>query len=231
MFNNSVELNEVITREDNKNINKKGIDISRIKRGEIIWVELDYGIDGDTRLKGNRPCVAIANQKCLDNSYAITVAPVTSSYIKMNKEIGTHVTLQEGDGVKRVSTVLCEQLSTIDKDMILSVNNGYVSELTMKKIEKAIMVQVGINLEKVEEKIEDVKKADYDYIDALASDCIESIYRYKEHKDDFFMRLYKTSKATLKQYCKEFKINEEQILKEKMNELMNNKQNQKVSNA
>ena len=111
-----------------------------IKRGDIIYVKLQ----GKGSCQSNiRPAVCISNQ--LNNIYAPTlqVCPITS---KVKNNLPIHVYLGSNFGLSKTSTLLAEQICTIDKkEQIIGKVIGHVDESTLKKIEKAITIQLSMN--------------------------------------------------------------------------------------
>jgi len=88
-----------------------------LKRGEIYYADLRQAAVGSEQ-GGIRPVLIIQND--IGNKYSPTtiVAVITS---KDKKELPTHVTLHKSsvNGLTKDSTILLEQLKTIDKCRIL----------------------------------------------------------------------------------------------------------------
>ena len=110
----------------------------KIERGQIYMANLGQGkgsIQG-----GNRPVVVISNP--LNNKYSptINVLPITS---KTKNNLPVHVDIGKECGLITESTVLVEQLITINKSQLISL----VGRCTLKKmrdIAKAIMIQINL---------------------------------------------------------------------------------------
>ena len=105
-----------------------------IKRGDIVLVNLDPVVGSE---QGKiRPALVIQND--IGNIYSPTtiVAPITSKVF--DKEFPTNVQITPADsGLERNSTVLLNQIRTIDKSRIVKKVGKLNAEL-MKKINLAI---------------------------------------------------------------------------------------------
>lgn len=112
----------------------------RIKRGEIYYADLGVTVGSEQR--GIRPVLIIQND--IGNKYSQTtvVAPITSKIGKKSHQ-PTHVPIV-CDGLFACSTVLLEQIRTIDKSRI-RWRVGMVDAETMRKVEMALLVSVGID--------------------------------------------------------------------------------------
>ena len=116
-------------------INVKNIEI---KRGDIFYAKLN----GVGSVQCNiRPVMVLSND--LNNKYAPTlqVCPLTS---QLKNNLPIHFDL-EGFGLNKKSTFLGEQLTIIDKTQLVSDKIGSVDEVTLKRAEKAISVQLSMN--------------------------------------------------------------------------------------
>ena len=109
-----------------------------IKRGDIFYAKLN----GIGSVQCNvRPVMILSND--LNNKYAPTlqVCPLTS---KVKNNLPIHFYL-EGFGLNKKSTFLAEQLTIIDKTQLVSDKIGSVDEITLKRAEKAISIQLSMN--------------------------------------------------------------------------------------
>ena len=111
----------------------------KIMRGEIYYADLDPIVGSEQG--GMRPVLILQNNMGNKHSPTVVVAAITSRLGKF--KLPTHVKLASERLVKN-SFVLLEQLRTIDKSRIYEYI-GKVTERDMKKIEKALLVSVGIN--------------------------------------------------------------------------------------
>jgi mRNA-degrading endonuclease toxin of MazEF toxin-antitoxin module len=108
------------------------------KRGEIFLVRL-ASKPKDVK---NRPALVVSLD--IRNRLAgdIIVVPLSTNL----RPAPTHVFLQEGEGgLSKPSVAKCEQLTTIDKALLLrGPFAGRIDAKKMAEVEKAIMVAVGI---------------------------------------------------------------------------------------
>lgn len=88
-----------------------------------------------------RPCVVISNDKNNMFSGSLTLIPLTS---QPKKELPTHVSIESGDVH---GTALCEQVTQVTKSLVDKNYDTTLDETTMSEIEKAVMVQLGIERE------------------------------------------------------------------------------------
>ena len=108
-----------------------------IRRGDIFYAKLN----GIGSVQCNvRPVMILSNN--LNNKYAPTlqVCPLTS---KNKNNLPIHFDL-EGFGLNKKSTFLAEQLTIIDKTQLVSDRIGSVDEITLKRAEKAISIQLSM---------------------------------------------------------------------------------------
>ena len=107
------------------------------KRGEIYLVNLP---SKPLDMK-NRPALIVSSD--IRNKFAddIIVVPLTTNL----RPAPTHILLQEGEGgLSRSSMAKCEQVTTIDKALLIKGPfAGRISDENMKKIEKAIIIAIG----------------------------------------------------------------------------------------
>jgi len=112
-----------------------------IKRGDIVLVNLDPVV-GSEQGK-TRPALVIQND--IGNAYSPTtiVAPITSKVF--SKEFPTNVQATPADsGLERDSTIMLNQIRTIDKSRIAK-KIGKLSAELMKKVNFAIKASVGLD--------------------------------------------------------------------------------------
>ncbi|MCX6749243.1 MAG: type II toxin-antitoxin system PemK/MazF family toxin [Candidatus Pacearchaeota archaeon] len=113
----------------------------RIRRGDIVRVNLEPVIGSEQG--GVRPALIIQND--VGNEYGTTtiIAPITSNIMK--KEYPTNVQFSSIDsGLKNESTILLNQIRTIDKKRI-NKKIGFLSNGIMKKVDEAIKVSLALN--------------------------------------------------------------------------------------
>ena len=114
--------------------------LNTIKRGQIYQAELGKR-DGSIQA-GVRPVVIISND--FNNKYSptVNVLPITS---KTKNNIPVHVDLGEKEGLTQPSTVLTEQMVTVNVSQ-LTKHIGQCNKYKMYEIERAILIQSGINI-------------------------------------------------------------------------------------
>lgn len=124
----------------------------------------------------DRPAVVVSNDENNKHSGTIEVAYLTT---QPKTELPTHVTIRS---TGRVSTVLCEQVTSISVER---VNNyiGQVSEQEMKKIDIALMISLQLDgdskshkqynetIKKQQEEIDGLKKE----IEQVQQECDDRI--------------------------------------------------------
>ena len=125
----------------NKTSERKTCDEMQLKRGMIAFADLG-GNKGSIQ-SGKRPVLICSNDMNNKYSSVLSVIPLTS---KMSKRpLPTHVELNSENTpcLKFKSIALCEQIMTLPKDSIEYVI-GNVSEEMMSKVNRAVMIQLGL---------------------------------------------------------------------------------------
>ena len=110
-----------------------------IKRGEIYSANL--GSREGSIQSGVRPVVIISNDMNNKFSPTVNVLPITS---KTKNSIPVHVGIGIKEGLSQESTILTEQIVTINQKQ-LGEYIGECGKYKMHEIEKAIMIQNGIS--------------------------------------------------------------------------------------
>ena len=112
-----------------------------IKRGDIILVNLEP-VKGSEQ-GGVRPCLIIQNDKGNKYSPLTIIAPLTSK--KFTKEFPTNVSVvREDSGLNKDSTILLNQIKTIDKSRIIKKISSLNSFL-MNKVDLAAKISLALN--------------------------------------------------------------------------------------
>ena len=108
-----------------------------IRRGEIIYIARGGATNGSEQF-ADRPAVVVSNDENNKHSGVIEVVYMTT---QPKTDLPTHVTVRS---TGRLSTVLCEQVSSVSTDR---VNNyiGQVSEQEMKNIDIALMISLQLS--------------------------------------------------------------------------------------
>ena len=111
-----------------------------IKRSNIFLAKLDP-VKGSEQ-GGIRPCLIIQNNVLNKFSPLTIVDPITSKIY--TKEYSTNVEIKKEDsGLNKDSTILLNQIRTIDKERIIKRISS-LNEFTMKKVDMAIKVSLGL---------------------------------------------------------------------------------------
>jgi len=111
-----------------------------IRRGDIVLVNFEP-VKGSEQ-GGVRPSMIIQND--IFNNYSPTtiVAPITSKFFK--KEYPINVMLRKEDSkLSRDSTILLNQIKTIDKQRIIK-KIGFLDNFTINRVGRAIKISLGL---------------------------------------------------------------------------------------
>ncbi len=130
----------------------QGTDDPRIVRGSIWFADLGPRFQVNTTYvqSGTRPALVISND--LNNRYGtvLTVIPFTGSPKRL--DMPTHVVVVPSDvrnGYQPSeiyeSTLLCEQVTALDKTRLVSYVGTVVNSDLMTRVEAALLTQVGIS--------------------------------------------------------------------------------------
>jgi len=112
-----------------------------IRRGDILLAKLDPVIGAEQGR--TRPVIVIQNDFGNKTSPTIIIAPITSKIY--SKEFPTNVKIsKEESGLKIDSTILLNQIRTIDKRRIVKKISS-LNELVIKRIDLAIKISLGLD--------------------------------------------------------------------------------------
>ena len=108
-----------------------------VRRGDIYMADLrgDW-VDSVCRI---RPVLIVQNNKGNAHSTSYIAALITS---QPKKYLPTHITLGRKAGLRKQSTVLCEHLVTVRKDMLMSFIGTIVNTPEEKKLDRALAVSL-----------------------------------------------------------------------------------------
>lgn len=114
-----------------------------IKRGELYYADLSPVIGSEQG--GVRPILIVQNNTGNKYSPTIIAAAITS---QLNKaKLPTHIELNANEfGLAKNSVILLEQIRTLDKRR-LKERIGELSPITMKKVNVALLISLGFNVE------------------------------------------------------------------------------------
>lgn len=112
-----------------------------IQRGDIYYADLSPVVGSEQG--GCRPVLVIQNNIGNHHSPTVIAAAITSC-IK-NHRLPTHVQITgKNCGLQRDSTILLEQLRTLDKSRLREYI-GHINENVMQKIDVALSISIGLN--------------------------------------------------------------------------------------
>ena len=118
-----------------------------MKRGQVYYADLRPVVGSEQG--GIRPCLIIQNNTGNLHSPAVIIAAMTT---QSKNNLPTHVAVSPEDYCLNINTtILLEQIRTIDKSMISSFV-GRLSESTMKKVDEALYISLALNKEEREVK-------------------------------------------------------------------------------
>ena len=108
-----------------------------VRRGDIFMADLSsHHIEFAC---GVRPVLIVQNDKGNAHSTSYIAAVVTS---KPKKNLPTHIRLSSQCGLRKNSTVLCEHLVTVKKEMLLDFIGTVINTEDEKKIDRALEVSL-----------------------------------------------------------------------------------------
>ncbi len=111
-----------------------------VRRGDIYWV--DFGTPRGSEQGGRRPALIVQNDAGNLSSITTIIAAITS---KIKGSYPFHVEVQATEsGLPQDSTILLEQLLTINKDRLLE-RVGSLSSVKIKEVDNALQVSLGIS--------------------------------------------------------------------------------------
>ena len=116
-------------------------DIMDIKWGDVVFVDFTDN-SRDSEQSGIRPAIIIQNDKGNEHSPTTIVASITS---QEKRYLPTHVVVKPyQSGLNKVSTILMEQVRTIDKSRILSKVGHIETDWLKEKIKKSLTISFGV---------------------------------------------------------------------------------------
>lgn len=114
-----------------------------IKRGQIYYIARGYTTGCE--MWGGRPGIIMSNDQNNRASGTVEVVYLTT---RPKKDLPTHVTIRSLD---RESTALCERVTSVSTDR-LGRCMGEITEAEMKSLEIAMLISLGIQMERAEPK-------------------------------------------------------------------------------
>lgn len=112
-----------------------------IKWGDVVYVDFTDN-SRDSEQNGIRPAIVIQNDKGNEHAPTTIVASITS---QEKKPIPTHVMVKPyQSGLNKVSTIMCEQIRTIDKSRIISKVGHIDTEWLIEKIKRSLTISFNV---------------------------------------------------------------------------------------
>jgi mRNA interferase MazF len=110
-----------------------------IKKGDIVYAKIRNSVGSEQ--KGIVPAVIVQNDKGNEKSPTTVIAVIGKSRKKMYPM--HYFFKNEEAGIRKNSSVLCEQLLTIDKRRIIE-KKGRLSEKTIRLIDEKLKIELGL---------------------------------------------------------------------------------------
>lgn len=120
-------------------------DKKTVERGDIFYVESIFNEEGSEQ-KAGRPAIVVSNDKGNEHSPIVNVVYLTTA--PKDYHLPTHVTIRSA---VKVSTALCEQVTTVSKSRL----GSYMSTCTkteMEQVSNSIAIALGIDLDILQPK-------------------------------------------------------------------------------
>lgn len=112
-----------------------------IKWGDVVYVDFTDN-SRDSEQNGIRPAIIIQNDKGNEHAPTTIVASITS---QEKRYIPTHVTVKPyQSGLNKVSTIMFEQIRTIDKSRIISKVGHIDTDWLVEKIKKSLTISLNV---------------------------------------------------------------------------------------
>lgn len=182
-----------------------------ITRGEMFWASL--GENKGSEQGGIRPVVIIQNNSGNKFSPTVIIATITSQIGK--KKLPTHVPLSalKYEKLNKDSTILVEQIRTIDKSRL----GDYIGSLTIedrKKLDRAI--EVSVDLTEYLERIKDclIFSSDIRSKDIVIKKWIDIGGEIRHIEDELKSRIELIGE--FEKYCSRFNMNMEEYYIDEM---------------
>lgn len=114
------------------------------KRGDVWLFDLSPAIGSEQ--KGLRPCYIVQND--VGNYYAPTVIAIPMTTATTKHSVPTHIVVDEDEaaaaGLRDLSTILCEQIMTLDKRRAKKKYGKIQSTDLRDKIDLAVKLSLGL---------------------------------------------------------------------------------------
>ena len=115
--------------------------LMNVKWGDVIYVDVGEEAKGSEQ-KGNRPAIIVQNDTGNKYSPTTIVAFITS---QEKRYLPTHVVVKPWQsGLDEVSTIMFEQIRTIDKSRIISKVGHINTDWLVEKIKRSLTISFGM---------------------------------------------------------------------------------------
>lgn len=170
-----------------------------VKRGDMFSAVFD-GVKSEQQ--GLRPFIVLQNNIGNKFSPTLVVALITTKNKK--DKMPTHINLDKELGLKEDSVVMLEQIRTIDKSRIIEGSYiGRADRETMKEIDEAMKISVGLETQRDLEVRKQVKEVEY-WMRSV-DDLLDDIYASQEQIKQRAMKL-KIEYYKLKEMCSNSRV-------------------------
>lgn len=174
-----------------------------IKRGDIYLVDLPI-MDGSSLQGGKRPCIIISNDV---GNLSSTTVNIVSGTSQSKRSIPVHAYITEECGVLQPTTILCEQITTIDKFRLIR-KVGRCTEKALKEVEEKLLIQMGM-----------IDLFDNNKAKNLADMIVELEMELNIYRSDRILSIYNGLIQEIKTYCSKFNNDYKQIINNRKREL------------
>ncbi len=170
-----------------------------VKRGDMFSAVFD-GVKSEQQ--GLRPFIVPQNNIGNKFSPTLVVALITTKNKK--DKMPTHINLDKELGLKEDSVVMLEQIRTIDKSRIIEGSYiGRADRETMKEIDEAMRISVGLETQRDLEVRKQVKEVEY-WMRSV-DDLLDDIYASQEQIKQRAIKL-KIEYCKLKEICSNSRV-------------------------
>ncbi|MDE6730414.1 MAG: type II toxin-antitoxin system PemK/MazF family toxin [Oscillospiraceae bacterium] len=113
----------------------------RVKRGDIYYANLSDVVGSEQG--GIRPVLVVQNN--IANRYSPTLIVVSITTAR-KRRLPVHIPIFKSGGLQKNSTILAEQIRTIDRSRLLQYI-GSLDESLMQSVDHALKISLGVNID------------------------------------------------------------------------------------
>ena len=144
-----------------------------IKRGDIYWITTNpYRPSVGHMMHQNRPAIIVSNDACTTCAPTLQVVFLTT---KPKRDLPTHCTIRSSN---RVSTAICEQITTISKSEQIGNYIGTCTEQEMEMVDSCLASSLGLDFKMEPERT----RSDDSYIVGLEREIERLKASLEQHK-------------------------------------------------